>query len=59
MFGLIKATRPPHKTKERMTQMCVPCCQKHSSVTTIVMNVLLPTLVGNKLFVKQYISNTR
>ena len=30
MFGLIKATRPPHKMEERMRQICALCCPKRS-----------------------------
>ena len=33
IFGLIKATLPPRKTKERMRQMCALCCQKRSNIT--------------------------
>ena len=34
MFGLIKATRPPRKMKERIRQMCALCCQKRSTITS-------------------------
>ena len=60
MFGLTKATQPPRKMRHRMRQMCV-CCVVGSvplsqfvvSVkSTIVLNVLTPTLVGPMLFVK-------
>ena len=64
MFGLTKATRPPHKMRQRMRQKCV-CCVARSAPpsqlvmsvrSTIVRNVLTPTLVGPMLFVK-YNSN--
>ena len=66
MFGLIKATHPPHKMRERMRQMCVCCVVKSalqsqlvvSAKSIIVMNLLMPTLVGNKLFISQYMCNT-
>ena len=32
MFGLTKATRPPHKMRQRMRQKCVSCCQRRSTV---------------------------
>ena len=49
VFGLTKATRPPRK----MRQKCVPPSQLVVSVkSTIVLNVLTPTLVGPMLFVK-------
>ena len=59
MFGLTKATRPPRKMRQRMRQKCV-CCVANgappqfvmSVSSTIVMNVLAPTLVGPMLFVK-------
>ena len=62
MFGLIKATRPPPKIRERMRQMWVCCVVKSdppslfvvSARSIVVMNVLMPTLVGNKLFIRQY-----
>ena len=56
MFGLTKATWPPRK----MRQKCV-CCVARSAPplqfvmsvrSTIVLNVLTPTLVGPMLFVK-------
>ena len=60
MFGLTKATRPPRKMRKRMRQKCV-CCVSRSAPplqfvmsvkSTIVLNVLTPTLVGPMLFVK-------
>ena len=67
-FGLIKATQPPREMRERMGQMCVPCVFRSappsqlvvSAKSIIAMNVLIPTLVGIKLFVKhkQYMSDT-
>ena len=66
MFGLIKATQPPCKMRERMRQMCVcyavrsaPPSQFVVSARSItVKNVLMPTLVGNKLFIRQYMMDT-
>ena len=60
MFGLTKATRPPLKMRQRMRQKCVCCVAKGappsqfvmSVRSTIVLNVLTPTLVGPRLFVK-------
>ena len=62
MFGLTKATRPPRKMRQRMRQKCVCVCCVVRSVpasqfavsvkSTIVLNVLTPTLVGPMLFVK-------
>ena len=60
MFGLTKATRPPCKMRQRMRQKCVCCVVKStppsqfvmSVRSTIVLNVLTPTLVGAMLFVK-------
>ena len=57
MFGLIKATQPPRKMRERMRQMCVcyavrsapPSQFVVSARSIIVKNVLMPTLVGNKV----------
>ena len=60
MFGLTKATRLPRKMRQRMRQKCV-CCVVTSAPpsqfvmsvgSTIVLNVLTPTLVGAILFVK-------
>ena len=60
MFGLTKATRPPRKMRPRMRQKFV-CCVVRSAPpsqfvmsvrSTIVLNVLTPTLVGAMLFVK-------
>ena len=60
MFGLTKATRPPCKMRQRMRQNCV-CCVVRSAPpsqlvmsvrSSIVLNVLTPTLVGAMLFVK-------
>ena len=58
-FGLTKATRPPRKMRQRMRRKCVFCVAKGappsqfvmSVRSTIVMNVLTPTLVGPMLFV--------
>ena len=65
MLGLMKATRPPPKMRESMGQICVPCVVRSTTPSQLVvsarspvMNVLMPTLVGNKLFVGQYMSNT-
>ena len=60
MFGLTKGTRPPRKMRQRMRQKCVCCVAKGASPSqfvmgvrsTIVMNVLTPTLVGPMLFLK-------
>ena len=59
-FGPTKATRPPRKMRQRMRRKCVFCVAKGappsqfvmSVRSTIVMNVLTPTLVGPMLFVK-------
>ena len=60
MLGLTKATRPPRKMRHIMKQKCV-CCVARSAPplqfvmsvrSTIVPNVLTPTLVGPMLFVK-------
>ena len=60
LFGLTKATQPPCKMRQRMRQKCV-CCVARSAPSsqfmmsvrsTIVLNVLTPTLVGPMLFVK-------
>ena len=60
VFGLTKATRLPRKMRQRMRQKCV-CCVVRSAPSsqfvmsvrsTIVLNVLTPTLVGAMLFVK-------
>ena len=65
MFGLIKATRLPRKMRERMGQMCVcrvvrsaPPSQFVVSAKSIiggpiVTNLLMPTHMGNKLFVSR------
>ena len=59
-FGLPKATRPPHKMRQRMRRKCV-CCVANGTPpsqfvmsvrSTIVMNVLTPILVGPMLFAK-------
>ena len=58
MFGLTKATRPPRKMRQWMRQKCVCCVAKSappsrlvmSVRSTIVLNVLAPTLVGPILF---------
>ena len=60
MFGLTKATRPPHKMGQRMRQKCVCCVVRSappsqfvvSMKSTIVLNVLTPTLVGAMFFGK-------
>ena len=60
MFGPTKATRPPRKMRQRMRQKCVcsvarsaPPSQFVMSLrSTVVLNVLAPTLVGPMLFVK-------
>ena len=60
MFGLTTATRPPRKMRQRMRQKCVCCVANGAPLSqfvmsvrsTIVMNVLIPTLVGPMLFVK-------
>ena len=59
MFKLLKATPPPRKVKERMRQMSVPCVVNSaqpsqvvvSAKSIIVMNVLMPTLVGKRSFI--------
>ena len=38
MFGLIKATRPPRKMKERMRQMCVPCVVRGAPPSQLVVS---------------------
>ena len=66
MFGLIKATQPPQKMRERKRRMCVcyavrstpPSQFVVSARSIIVKNVLMPTLVGNKLFIRQYMMDT-
>ena len=65
MFGLIKATQPPRKMREKMRMfvLCVvrsaPASQLVVSARSIIaMNVLIPTLVGIELFIKQYMSGT-
>ena len=60
MFGLTKATRLPRNMRQRMRQKCVFCVARSappsqfvmSVRSTIVLNVLTPTLVGPMLFVK-------
>ena len=60
MSGLTKATWPPRKMRQRMRQKCVCYVAKSapplhfmmSVRSTIVLNVLTPTLVGPMLFVK-------
>ena len=57
MFGLIKATRPPRKMRERMRHMCVPCVVRSappsqlavSAMSIIAMNVSMSTLVGEQI----------
>jgi hypothetical protein len=52
--------------KERMRQMCVPCVVRSappsqvvvSARNIVVINVLMPTLVGKTLFISWYMSNT-
>ena len=67
MFGLTKATRPPRKMRQRMREKCV-CCVATSAPpsqfvmsvrSTIVLNVLTPTLVGPMLFVKYNTDDSR
>ena len=66
MFGLIKATQLPRKMRERMRQMhacyavrsAPPAQFVVSARSIIVTNVLMPTLVGNKLFIRQYMMDT-
>ena len=66
MFGRIKATQPPRKMRERMRQMCVcyavrsapPSQFVVSARNIIVKNVLMPTFLGNKLFIRQYMMGT-
>ena len=63
MFGLMKASQPPRKMRERMRQMCL-CYAARSAppsqfvVSSLSENVLMPTLVGNKLFIRQYVMDT-
>ena len=59
IFGLIKATQPPQKMRERMRQRRALCVVKSASpsqfvvsVSIIVLNVLTPTLVGIVLFIR-------
>ena len=60
MFGLIKAARLPHKMNERMRQMCVPCVVESappsrvvvSATSIVVLNILMPALVGKRLFIR-------
>ena len=66
MFGLMKATCPSCKMRERMRQMCVPCVVRSAPPSQVVVsfrsiiatNVLMPTLVGYKLSISQCMSNT-
>ena len=66
MFGPIKATQLSRKMRERMGQMCVRCVVTSappsqfvvSAMSIIVTNVFMPTLVGNKLFISQYMMDT-
>ena len=66
MFGLIKATQRPRKRGERMRQMCVRCVVTSappsqsvvSARSIVVINVLMPIVVGNKLFISQYMMDT-
>ena len=65
IFGRTRATRPPRKTRERMRQKCVRCVVTSaprsqfvvSVRSTIVLNVLTPTLVGVVLFIKDILSD--
>ena len=65
-FEVIKATQPPHKMRERMKQMSLLCVVRSappsqlvvSARSIIAINVLIPTLVGIKVFVEQYMSDT-
>ena len=47
MFGLIKATRPPRKMKEREGEadVCTLCCQKLNHHSLLCREGLLSTLV--------------
>ena len=66
ILGLIKATQLPRKMRERKRQMCVcyafrsapPSQFVVSARSIIVTKVLMPTLVGNKLCIRQYMMNT-
>ena len=66
MFGLIKATQP-RKMRERMRKMRVPCVVRSvpppqlvlSARRIIVVNVLMPKLLENILFISQCMSNTQ
>ena len=65
MFGRTRATRPPRTMRERMRQKCVRCVVTSAPLSqfvvsvrsTIVLNVLTPTLVGIILFVKHIVSD--
>ena len=66
MFGLTKATRPPRKMRQRMRQKYV-CCVANGAPplqfvmsvrSTIVPNVLTPTLVAPMLFVKYHTNDS-
>ena len=62
MFGIKKTTQPSHNIRERTRQMCVcyavrsapPSSFVVSAESIIVKNALMPTLAGNKLFIRQY-----
>ena len=65
MFGRTRGTPPPRKMRQRMREKCV-CCVVTSAPpsqfvlsvrSTIVLNVLTPTLVGIMLFVKPMLSD--
>ena len=66
MFRVIKASQPPCKMRERMRHISVcyavrsaPASQFVVSARGIlVKNVLMPTVVGNKLFIRQYMTDT-
>ena len=66
VFGLIKATQPPRKMRERMRQMSMcyavrsapPSQFVVSARSIIVTSVLMPTLLGNKLFIRQCMMDT-
>ena len=65
MFGRTRATRPPRKMRERMRQKFVRCVVTGVPPstflvivrTTIVLNVLTPTLVGIILFIQGILSD--
>ena len=59
IFGLIKATQPPRKMRERMRQRCVLCVIKSAppsqfvvSAQSIIAECIDATIVGIILFVR-------